>query len=131
MYRLIRPGGFALVNVAAMEVLQAATTRCSAARCAATNASGLACPADRAGFTIERITYTNACCSCRWRRARGCSGCAASRPSTSRRPRQKSRSRRRRSTPLLTMLLKLESVWLRWFDAPFGSSLLCLARKPE
>jgi len=31
----------------------------------------------------------------------------------------------------LTMLLRLESVWLRWFDEPFGSSLLCLARKPE
>jgi len=30
----------------------------------------------------------------------------------------------------LTALLWLESLWLRWFDAPFGSSLLCLARKP-
>ena len=24
----------------------------------------------------------------------------------------------------------LESAWLRRFDLPFGSSLLCLARKP-
>jgi hypothetical protein len=32
---------------------------------------------------------------------------------------------------VLTAVLLLESVWLRWFDAPFGSSLLCLARKPE
>ena len=32
---------------------------------------------------------------------------------------------------LLTALLWLESVWLRAFDSPFGSSLLCLARKPD
>ena len=32
---------------------------------------------------------------------------------------------------LLTGVLWAESVWLRAFDAPFGSSLLCLARKPE
>ena len=31
----------------------------------------------------------------------------------------------------LTMLLRIEGVWLRRFDEPFGSSLLCLARKPE
>jgi hypothetical protein len=31
---------------------------------------------------------------------------------------------------LLTMALKVESVWLRAFNNPFGSSLLCLARKP-
>jgi hypothetical protein len=31
----------------------------------------------------------------------------------------------------LTLALRLESVWLRRFDAPFGSSLLCLAKKPE
>jgi hypothetical protein len=30
----------------------------------------------------------------------------------------------------MTAALKLEGLWLRWFDAPFGSSLLCLARKP-
>jgi hypothetical protein len=29
---------------------------------------------------------------------------------------------------LLRALLLLESVWLRWFDAPAGSSALCLAR---
>jgi hypothetical protein len=31
---------------------------------------------------------------------------------------------------LLTWVLVLESLWVRWFDNPFGSSLLCLARKP-
>ena len=32
---------------------------------------------------------------------------------------------------LLTGLLRAESWWLRLFDNPVGSSLLCLARKPE
>jgi hypothetical protein len=31
---------------------------------------------------------------------------------------------------MLTALLQVESAWLRRFDEPFGSSLLCLARKP-
>ena len=31
---------------------------------------------------------------------------------------------------LMTGVLRLEGLWLRWFDAPLGSSLLCLARKP-
>ena len=31
---------------------------------------------------------------------------------------------------LLSGVLFLESVWLRHFDSPLGSSLLCLARKP-
>ena len=32
---------------------------------------------------------------------------------------------------MLTFLLWLESLYLRVFNAPAGSSLLCLARKPE
>jgi hypothetical protein len=32
---------------------------------------------------------------------------------------------------VMTGVLLLEGLWLRWFDAPFGSSLLCLARKPR
>jgi len=31
---------------------------------------------------------------------------------------------------IMTAVMKLEGLWLRWFDEPFGSSLLCLARKP-
>jgi hypothetical protein len=30
----------------------------------------------------------------------------------------------------LTALLRIESLWLRAIDSPFGSSLLCLAMKP-
>ena len=31
---------------------------------------------------------------------------------------------------VLTGLVLAESVWIRWFDSPAGSSLLCLAQKP-
>ena len=31
---------------------------------------------------------------------------------------------------VLSGIMHLEALWLRAFDAPFGSSLLCLARKP-
>jgi hypothetical protein len=31
---------------------------------------------------------------------------------------------------IMTAVMQLEGLWLRAFDAPFGSSLLCLARKP-
>jgi hypothetical protein len=31
---------------------------------------------------------------------------------------------------LLTSTLRLEALWLRALNNPFGSSLLCLARKP-
>ena len=30
----------------------------------------------------------------------------------------------------MSIVLWAESLWLRAFNAPFGSSLLCLARKP-
>jgi hypothetical protein len=31
---------------------------------------------------------------------------------------------------MLSGVLLLESLWVRRFDSPFGSSLLCLAKKP-
>jgi hypothetical protein len=31
---------------------------------------------------------------------------------------------------IMTAVMRLEALWLRAFDEPFGSSLLCLARKP-
>ena len=31
---------------------------------------------------------------------------------------------------ILSAALRVEAAWVRHFDAPFGSSLLCLARKP-
>jgi SAM-dependent methyltransferase len=128
MYRVTRPGGYALVNVAAMEslrgdhsVLSREIRRYSRAR--------LRRLLEAAGFRTVRITYTNATLFLPMlavrtvQRARGLA--------------REEHAQHEITVPaapvnvLLTGLLRAESWWLRFFDNPVGSSLLCLARKPE
>jgi SAM-dependent methyltransferase len=128
MYRVTRPGGYALVNVAAMEslrgdhsVLSREIRRYSRAR--------LRRLLEAAGFRTVRITYTNATLFLPMlavrtvQRARGLA--------------REEHAQHEITVPaapvnvLLTALLRAESWWLRFFDNPVGSSLLCLARKPE
>ena len=85
---------------------------------------------ERAGFTIERLTYTNATLFLPLAIVRGLSSLAGSRRG-SRRATRRSPCRAAPVNAALTVLLWLESVWLRVVDNPFGSSLLCLARKPD
>jgi SAM-dependent methyltransferase len=59
MYRLLRPGGYALVNVAAMEVLRGDHSVLSRERRRYSRAD-LRRRLEAAGFAVERITYTNA-----------------------------------------------------------------------
>ena len=127
MYRVTRPGGYVIVNVAAMDILRGdhsilgrEVQRYSRAR--------LAEVLGRAGFVVERITYTNAVLFLpmvvvralqRWRGLRPASESAGDfhvppAPVNS----------------ALAGALRVESWWLRVVDNPFGSSLLCLARKP-
>ena len=127
MYRLLKPGGFAVVNVAAMEALRGDHSVLSRELRRYTRAT-LSVRLTEAGFSIQRLTYTNFLLfPAMWvartlQRRRGLKG--------------ESEPQREIVTPpapvngLLTALLLLESVWLRWFDMPAGSSLLCLARKP-
>jgi SAM-dependent methyltransferase len=127
MFRLTRPGGCVLINVAAMDalrgdhsVLSHEVRRYSRDRLRQLVTAG--------GFAIERITYTNAVLFPplaivrtlhRWR------GLAS-----------EADAKGEIAVPaapvnaIATATLFAESVWLRWFDSPFGSSLLCLARKP-
>jgi hypothetical protein len=128
MFRLLRPGGHLLVNVAAMPVLRGDHSILSRELRRYTRASLSRLLAD-AGFQIVRITYTNAVLFVPmlllrlFHRARGL---AAETQATS-----------EIVVPApfvnaaLSSLLFLESVWLRVGVSPFGSSLLCLARKPE
>lgn len=128
MYRLIRPGGFVLVNVAAMDLLRGDHSVLSRER-RRYNRDTLASVLTGAGFTIVRLTYTNAVlfpalalvrAYQRWR------GLAPEGETT-----------REITAPpapvnaLLTAALRVEAAWLTHADAPFGSSLLCLARKPD
>ena len=85
-------------------------------------------PGRGAGFSIERLTYTNAtlfppmALARTLQRRRGLS--------SEEHADQEIRVPAAPVNLLLTGVLRLESWWLRVFDAPFGSSLLCLARKP-
>ena len=127
MYRVTRPGGSLIVNVAAMEslrgdhsVLGREVQRYSRASLRRALTMG--------GFEVVRLTHTNASLFVpmyivrtlqRWRGLRA-----------------ESDAHDDITVPpaplnaLLTGVLRAESWWLKVFDNRFGSSLLCLARKP-
>lgn len=128
MYRLLKPGGFAIINVAALEILRGDHSvlghevRRYTRRTLQASVGG-------AGFDIVRLTYTNA---------------ATALPLMLSRSFQRWRGLKREHeahheiavppeplNAVLTGVVWLESVWLKRFDAPIGSSLLCLARKPS
>ena len=127
MYRLLKPGGVAIVNVAAMPVLRGDHSVLSR-EVRRYSRDDLRRRIERAGFTIERLTYTNATLVPplalarliqRWRglRSESAAGAEISVPPAP-------------INAIMTAVMHAEALWLRMFDAPFGSSLLCLARKP-
>jgi len=128
MFRLLKPGGHAIINVAAMEILRGDHSVLSReVRRYSRDRLGRALSA--AGFTVVRLTYTNATLTPplfllrafqRWRGLR----------SENDIPHELAVPPAPINT-LLTGVLGVESVWLRSFDLPFGSSLLCLAQKPK
>jgi SAM-dependent methyltransferase len=127
MYRLIRPGGYALVNVAAMEVLRGDHSVLSR-EVRRYSRTSLERVLTGAGFEVVRVTYTNTSLFLpmvlvrAMQRARGLS--------------PEDHAQQDITVPpgpinaILTAVLRVESWWLRAFNSPFGSSLLCLARKP-
>jgi SAM-dependent methyltransferase len=127
MYRLARPGGYAIFNVAAMDVLRGDHSVLSR-EVRRYSHPALAALIAQAGFTIVRLTYTNTTLFLPLavirtaHRMRGLASEADARQEISVPPAP--------INALLSGLLFLESVWLRHFDSPVGSSLLCLARKP-
>ena len=127
MFRVLKPGGFAVVNVAAMAVLRGDHSVLSHELRRYSRAD-LRARLAAAGFSVERITYTNATLFL---------------PMLAARALQRRRGLRTEASagheialppaPInagLSVLLWAESVYLRLFNAPAGSSLLCLARKP-
>lgn len=128
MYRVARPGAWLLINVAAMEMLRGDHSVLSH-EVRRYSRESLARLVTGAGFVIDRITYTNAvlfppmALARALQRRRGLSA--------------EQEADQEISVPAapvnlaLTAALKLESLWLRAVDNPFGSSLLCLARKPD
>jgi SAM-dependent methyltransferase len=129
MRRVVRPGGAVLINVAAMQALRGNHSMLSREQRRYSRADLEALLAS-AGLQVARITYTNATLVPplaalrtvqRWR------GLAAE---------DDVEARREITVPaapvnaLLTAVLAIEARWIRRFDLPFGSSLLCLARRP-
>jgi SAM-dependent methyltransferase len=128
MYRLLRPGGYVLVNVAAMEMLSGDHSVLSR-EVRRYSRAGLQSLLAGAGFAIERLTYTNAtlflpmAAARALQRIRGLAREANAQTDITPPPQPVNAA--------LGLLLRAESVGLRFVDAPFGSSLLGLARKPR
>ena len=127
MYRLLKPGGTAIVNVAAMPVLRGDHSVLSR-EVRRYSRADLRTRMEGAGFAIERLTYTNATLF---------APLAIARLLQRRRGlRSESEADAEISVPaapinaVMTMVMHAEALWLLMFDAPFGSSLLCVARKP-
>lgn len=127
MFRVLKPGGFAVVNVAANEALRGDHSVLSH-EVRRYSRQGLRQRLEAAGFAVVRISYTNA---------------SLFLPLLAVRTLQRRRGLRSETgaqqeitvppapiNALLSAALWLESLWLRRFDAPVGSSLLCVARKP-
>jgi SAM-dependent methyltransferase len=128
MFRLTRPGGHLVVNAAAMDILRGNHSVLSHEVRRYTK-STLGRLVKDSGFIIERLTYTNATTFLpllamrTLHRSRGLVDEAAAHGEIT-----------IPSAPVnaaLSVALFVESMWLRLFDSPFGSSLLCLARKPD
>jgi SAM-dependent methyltransferase len=128
MARVLVPGGALIVTVAAFESLRGGhgTLSHEVRRYSRRSLTSLI---EAAGLRVERISYTHATlfplvyAVRAWQRWRGGGTAAASEAEIS-----------VPSPPinaLFTGLLVLESWALRVTDMPFGSSVLCLARKPR
>lgn len=127
MFRVAKPGGCCIINVAAMDCLKGDHSVLGREVRRYSRAS-LIQLLTGAGFVVERITYTNASLFLpmvvvrTYQRWRGLPEEADAESDISVPPAP--------LNALLTAVIYLETLWVRRFNNPFGSSLLCLARKP-
>jgi len=124
MFRVLKPGGHLVLNVAAMPVLHGSHSVLSG-EIRRYSRTGLRQVLERAGFRITRLTYTNASTlplTATVRLAQRALGHEASAAEITVPP-----------APInaaLAGVLALESMAVKVIDMPAGSSLLCLAAKP-
>jgi SAM-dependent methyltransferase len=127
MFRLLKPGGYALINVAALEIMRGDHSILSRELRRYTR-DDLRQRVVDAGFDIVRLTYTNVVLAPALAVQRTYQRWRGLKPEED--------AHQELSVPpaplnaMLTGVVWLESLWIRRLDAPFGSSLLCLARKP-
>jgi ubiquinone/menaquinone biosynthesis C-methylase UbiE len=128
MFRVLRPGGRAIVNVAALQILRG-NHAVFGQELRRSTRRRLRAMLERAGFAIDRLTYTNASLFPLMlvvRTTQRLAGLAS--------PEEAGTDIAMPPAPvnaLLSMAVTLDSVALRWMDMPIGSSLLCLARRPR
>jgi SAM-dependent methyltransferase len=127
MWRVLKPGGSLIVNVAGMNILKGNHSVLSA-ELRRYSRSSLRALLEQAGFRIERLTHTNAALfpiTLGVRLAQRLMGLAAEEDALG-----------EISIPpapvnaILSAALSVEARVQRVMSLPFGSSLLCLARKP-
>jgi len=129
MFRVLRPGGFAVLNVAALDILKGDHSALGGEIRRYTK-RGLSGKLERTGFHVTRLTYTNASlfpitATVRvLQRLRGVKATAENRGDFYVPPAP--------INALFAGALALESKIVRaGIDMPVGSSLLCLAKKPD
>ncbi len=127
MFRVLRPGGGAVVSVPAFDALRGEHSVFVHERRRYTRA-GLRAALEHAGFRIERLTCTNAVLffpllvKRSWQRARGLPHPEHARSDFWQPPAP--------LNALLAGFLRAEAHLVRLIDLPFGSTVVCLARKP-
>ncbi len=128
MYRVLRPGGGLIVNVAALEFLRG-THAVLGAEVRRYTRGRLRQAIEAAGFEVSRLTYTNftlfpLMATVRAaQRLRGLPPSGEGAVDTQVPPGP--------VNALLSLLVRLEAQAVRMIDMPIGSSVLCLARKPR
>jgi ubiquinone/menaquinone biosynthesis C-methylase UbiE len=127
MSRVLKPGGAAIVNVAAMEILRGNHSVLSA-ELRRYSRRTLAALLESAGFRIERLSYTNASLfpiTLAVRATQRLTGLAPEEDALG-----EITVPSRPVNAVLSAALAVEAQVQRALPLPFGSSLLCLARKP-
>lgn len=125
MWRILRPGGFALINVAALDILHGSHSTLTQEKRRYTRGRLVARLAG-AGFSIERLTYTNltpfpfALTVRLGERLTGRAGVASD---------ADLQVPARPINAAFNLALSLESAWLRMGNLPIGTSLMAIARK--
>lgn len=126
-FRVLKPGGHVLINVAALEILRGAHSSV-AMEIRRYRRRILRAALERAGFEVARLTYTNATLfpvMLAVRLAQRLGGLPSAEEAGN-----------HLAIPAgpvnaaFSAVLAVESRLLRWLDMPIGSSVLCLARKP-
>jgi SAM-dependent methyltransferase len=127
MWRVLKPGGAAIINVAAMEILRGNHSVLSA-ELRRYSRAGLRARLEAAGFRVDTMTYTNAALFPIMLGVRGVQRVIGLAPESD--AEGEITVPPRAVNAALSGLLALEAALVRAVPMPFGSSLLCLARKP-